>query len=107
MVRTELALYLVLFVATLVASGLGAVIVFQAYRGYRRNDSRPMLWLAIGFSLLTLAPFTLSLLITALAPTLESESGDLLVTSVLPILSRLFEISGLACILYSLSERSR
>ncbi|MFC4986345.1 MULTISPECIES: DUF7521 family protein [Saliphagus] len=39
---------------------LGTVIAVQAYRGYRRNDSRPMLYLAVGLWLLTLVPFLLN-----------------------------------------------
>lgn len=39
---------------------LGTLIAVQAYRGYRRNDSRPMLYLAVGLCLLTLVPFLLN-----------------------------------------------
>jgi len=31
----------------------GAFVAYQGYRGYRRNDSPPMLYLAIGILLLT------------------------------------------------------
>ncbi len=44
-------------VSLLLVALLGAVIAVQAYRGYRRNDSRPMLYLAVGLCLLTLVPF--------------------------------------------------
>lgn len=101
----ETVLYLLLFAATLVASGLGLLVVFQAYRGYRRNDSRPMLLLAVGFALLTLAPFVLSLVLTALARTLPP--GSLIVTYWLPLASRGLEILGLCVILYSLYARDR
>lgn len=99
----ETALYLLLFAATLVASGLGLLIVFQAYRGYRRNESRPMLLLALGFTLLTIAPFVLSLVVTAFARSLPP--GTLLVTYWLPLASRVLEIAGLSVILYSLYAR--
>lgn len=36
-----------------VALVLGAFIVYLAYRGYRRNASRPLLYVALGFSLIT------------------------------------------------------
>lgn len=36
---------------------LGAYVSWQAYRGYRRNDSAPMKWLAVGVALLTIVPF--------------------------------------------------
>ncbi len=39
---------------------LGLVIGYQAYRGFRRNDSRSMQYLSIGLILLTAVPFTLS-----------------------------------------------
>lgn len=38
-----------LVIAKLVTMLLGFLIAYQAYRGYRRNDSRPMLFVAIGF----------------------------------------------------------
>ena len=32
---------------------LGAFIVYLAYRGYRRNNSKPLRFVALGFSLIT------------------------------------------------------
>jgi hypothetical protein len=32
---------------------LGAFIVYLAYRGFRRNRSRPLLYVAVGFALIT------------------------------------------------------
>ena len=93
-------LYLTLLAATMVAAVLGLLIVFQAYRGYRRNDSQRMLYLATGLALITVAPFLLSIVVTVFAPALQS-SGVLL-SYVLPIVSRVLEISGLLLILYSL-----
>lgn len=100
MAVSESVFYLVLLAATLIASGLGLIIVFQAYRGYRRNDSERMLYLAAGLALITLAPFTLSLIFTLIAPGLESK--ELLMSYALPISSRVLEIIGLSLILYSL-----
>lgn len=101
----ETTLYLLLFAATLVATALGLLIVFQAYRGYRRNDSRPMLLLAVGFTLLTIGPFVLSLVGTAMTRSLPPDS--LLVTYWLPLASRGLEVAGLLVILYSLYPRAR
>jgi len=101
----ETALYLLLFAATLVASGLGLLIVFQAYRGSCRDDSRPMSLLAVGFGLLTVEPFVLPLVVTALARTLPP--GTLLVTYRLPLAGRFLEIAGLGVILYSLYTRGQ
>jgi 4-amino-4-deoxy-L-arabinose transferase-like glycosyltransferase len=38
---------------------LGLFIAYQAYRGYRRHDSRPMLYIAAGFLLALAVPFLL------------------------------------------------
>jgi hypothetical protein len=36
---------------------LGAYVAYQAYRGYRRNDSRPMLYFGVGvFAIATVRP---------------------------------------------------
>jgi hypothetical protein len=37
----------------------GLFIAYQAYRGYRRNDSRPMFFIAVGFILVVGLPFVL------------------------------------------------
>jgi len=37
----------------LIALFLGAFIVYLAYRGYRRNASKPLLYVALGFALIT------------------------------------------------------
>lgn len=39
--------------AKVVALFLGAFIVYLAYRGYRRNRSRPLLYVAVGFAMIT------------------------------------------------------
>ncbi len=38
-----------LIITKIITMVIGFLIAFQAYRGYRRNDSSPMLYLAIGF----------------------------------------------------------
>lgn len=45
--------HLPLVAAKVVTMLIGLLIALQAYRGYRRNASRPMLFLAIGFSLIS------------------------------------------------------
>jgi uncharacterized membrane protein (DUF441 family) len=37
----------------LIALFLGAFIVYLAYRGYRRNASKPLLYVALGFAFIT------------------------------------------------------
>ncbi|ADD06970.1 uncharacterized protein Nmag_3420 [Natrialba magadii ATCC 43099] len=71
----------------------GTVIAYQAYRGYRRNDARSMLYLAVGLLLLTLCPFVLNVVLNTLAAT------DRIVTVFAENLSRLL---GLVAIMYSL-----
>lgn len=96
--------YLAHLAVTLVAMVLAAYIVFQAVRGYWRNESRRMLFLAVGLALLTLVPFVLSIVGASLASAFGL--GPRLYTFYVPVTSRLIEICGLACILYSLSIRS-
>lgn len=99
----EYAGYLILLAVTLGAMMLGLFIAFQAYRGYRRNRSRRMLFLALGLGLLTVVPFALSLVITFVGQQLGF--GPYIYTYWLPIVTRLAEIGGLGCILYSLNIR--
>ena len=41
-------------VTKVIALALGAFIVYLAYRGYTRNRSKPLLYVAVGFALITL-----------------------------------------------------
>ncbi|ELZ96989.1 hypothetical protein C440_04408 [Haloferax mucosum ATCC BAA-1512] len=95
--------YLVLLGVTLVAIAMGLFIVFQAYRGYRRNQSQPMLYLAIGFALLTVIPFGISLAGASVGQLLGAQ--PIVYTYYLPIVGRIVEVCGLGVILYSLSIR--
>ncbi|WP_302081298.1 DUF7521 family protein [Salinibaculum rarum] len=42
-------MHIELVIAKLVTIGLGLLITYQAYKGYRMYDSEPMLYVAIGF----------------------------------------------------------
>jgi FtsH-binding integral membrane protein len=95
--------YLVLLMLTLVAMVMGLYVVFQAYRGYRRNSSQQMLFLAIGFAFLTVIPFTLSLVVAGISQRFGIPSQAYM--SYLAITSRGLEICGLGAILYSLYSR--
>lgn len=46
-------LFLLVTGAKIVALLLGAFIVYLAYRGFRRNRSRPLFYVAVGFALIT------------------------------------------------------
>ena len=57
------------FLLGLVSAVLGAFVAWLAYRGYARNDSRPMLFLSVGVACLTTVQFLVtygSLLATSL-----------------------------------------
>lgn len=72
---------------------VGLFVGYQAFRGYRRNDSRPMLLLAAGVVLLTAVPYALSSAIGAL-----TAAGDATVLLVVAACN----VCGLAAILRSL-----
>jgi hypothetical protein len=76
---------------------IGLFIAYQAYRGYRRNDSRPMLFIAVGFALALAVPFLLVVLYVAL---------PFLSEALVSLLSQLSQVSGLIAILYALRTPS-
>lgn len=47
---------------------VGIAIAYVAYRGYRRNQSRPMLFISIGFILTAGLPFAMFLPVVLLNP---------------------------------------
>lgn len=87
-------LLLALQVYELVGAVLGVVIAGLAYRGYRRNDSRPMLFVSLGFALALGIPLVLTVVYLAL-PVDGWQVAVQLVTQTV-------EIAGLLCIIYGL-----
>ena len=87
---------------SLVATTLSALIAYQAYRGYRRNESRPMLFLAVGFAFITTIPFFVDLLFY---PIFGRMYGARIASVVLPIVKYGIQIIGLSFVLYSLYGR--
>lgn len=73
---------------------LGALVAYQAYRGYRRNASTVMLYLAIAVILLTTAPVAVRLGLELLA--VADHAGRAL-------LAQTLRIFGLLTILYALT----
>lgn len=72
---------------------LGLFIAYLAYQGYRRNDSRPMLFIAIGFGVTLGLPalvFLTSLLLLSIPEV------------TLQVLTQTLEIVGLFCIIHAL-----
>ena len=76
---------------------LGLAIAYTAYRGYRRNDSRPMLYIAAGFLLVLGVPAALS--------TLALGVGVRQVQVAVGVLTQISEVAGLLAILYALRMR--
>ena len=84
---------------SLVATVLSALIAYQAYRGYRRNDSRPMLYLTIGFVFITTLPFFIDLVFYPVVGRMYSARTA---SVILPTTKYGIQIIGLSFILYSL-----
>lgn len=77
------------------SAGVGLFVAIQAYRGYLRHASRPMLFLAAGIGLLTVVPFTVEHALVTLTDLIDA-AGILLLFVV--------QILGLASILYALTR---
>ncbi len=72
---------------------LGTAIILIAFRGYRRNQSKPMLFLAIGFTVIILPEFLIILLSFVVDPPQFWSVTFLQATNVL----------AFACILYAIT----
>ena len=88
--------------AAAVSTALGLYIGYQAYRGFRRNDSRPMQLLSVGLILLTAVSFT-----TAFVASFLLRRGYLPLALEQPVtlVTRLLQLLGLLLIAYSLHRR--
>ena len=84
----------IFWVLAVVVAGLGLAITIIAYRGYRRNRSRPMLFIAIGFGLIVFPQIAIGLLSAVI------DVGQFAVQTV----SQLSNLVGLACILYAITR---
>ncbi len=80
-------------VSLLLVAIVGTLIAVQAYRGYRRNDSQAMLYLAIGLALLTLGPFVVNVVLTSLGGTEQPT---------IVFVENVSRLAGLCSITYSL-----
>jgi len=84
--------------ARAVTALVGFFVAYQAYRGYRRNDSRPMLFLGVGIAFVTTISFVVS---TLVARPLGASEG-------LAVLSwTLSNVVGLAAIFYAFTGAAR
>ena len=78
-----------------VPAGLGLFVTMQAFRGYQRHASRPMLALAVGLVLLTVVPFLSELSLYV---------GTEMTAAGIAIIHITVELLGLASILYSVTR---
>ncbi|WP_227354323.1 DUF7521 family protein [Haladaptatus salinisoli] len=84
-----------IFAFAAVTAIAGAFVAYQAYRGYRRNESRPMLYLAVGIALLTVVPVGVDYALVALTGATDAEI-------LLPV--TVAHLAGVAAILYALTR---
>ena len=91
-----------LLVAALGTTVLGIVIGYQAYRGFRRNDSRPMQYLSVGLLLLTGVAYSISFVGTLL---LQQGTIPIEFQQPLTLVVRLIQFVGLGFITLSLYRR--
>lgn len=78
-------------VIKLFALVLGTFIVYLAYKGYRRNASKPLLYVALGFALITAATMVEGILYVIV-------QSDLIVAL---LASTLVTVIGFIAIIYS------
>ncbi|MGD0421852.1 MAG: hypothetical protein ABSA92_00180 [Candidatus Bathyarchaeia archaeon] len=91
MVRLFAEMDWVVTVIKLVALVLGAFIVYLAYKGYKRNISKPLLYVALGFALITAATVVEGILYVIIG-------SDLLVAL---FISTIITVVGFVAIIYS------
>ena len=91
MVRLFAEMDWIVTVIKLVALALGTFIVYLAYKGYRRNNSKPLLYVALGFALITAATIVEGLLYVIVG-------SDLLVAL---FISTIITVIGFVSIIYS------
>ena len=92
MVRLLTEMDWIVTVIKLVALLLGTFIVFLAYKGYRRNTSKPLLYVALGFGLITAATIVEGILYVIIG-------SDLLVAL---FISTIVTVIGFVAIIYSI-----
>ena len=83
---------------------LGLVISWRAYQGFRSNESRPMLLLAIGMMFITVVPTFTELVIIPWFVVRYTSPGTGAVSLTLTV-SRLCEAVGISVLLYSIHIR--
>lgn len=92
---TDLAPETIMLGFVAVIAVIGGFVAYQSYRGYRRNDSRPMLFLAVGILLLTAGPAAATIGLSLLTSATDAE--------ILLVIS-LSHFAGVLSVLYALTR---
>ena len=95
--------FVAIVVVSLASTLVGLFVGYQAYRGFRRHDSRPMQYLSIGLFLLTTVAFGLSFVGSLLLQMQILPPGTF--QQPLTLLTRLLQFLGVFFIAYSLHKR--
>jgi hypothetical protein len=82
-------------VAGAITALIGLFVAYQAYRGYRRNFSKPMGYLAVGILFVTTVSFVVPQIIVG--ATGVSDAAAILIMTTL-------DVVGLSAILYALTD---
>ena len=94
MIREFSDMVWIITVIKLVALFLGAFIVYLAYKGYRRNASKPLLYVALGFALITASTMIEGILYVVVGT-------DLLVALLISTLITVIAFTAIICSVYS------
>jgi len=81
-------------VTATVTALVGAFVAYQGYRGYRRNDSRPMLYLAVGILLLTTVTFLVQQVVGLATSGAVTAQFAALTVSIAGLLAVLYSFTG-------------
>lgn len=83
-----------LIIAKLIVMVLGFLIAYQAYRGYRRQHSQPMLYVAIGFVFISFGAVIEGILFDVLGLMLFQASTVATIIVAVGMLSVLYALYG-------------
>jgi hypothetical protein len=103
MVAVSAALNAAILLLALGSTLVGGYVGYQAYRGYRRHDSRTMQALAAGLFCLTGVAFVVAFVGSVL---LQQGVLPLSFQQPLTLVTRVFQFAGVVLIAYSLHSRN-
>jgi hypothetical protein len=85
-------LFWITTVTKLVALALGTFIVYLAYLGYKRNASKPLLYAALGFALITAGTITEGVLYVAFGTNLLAATAMGTAVTILGFIAIIYSI---------------